>query len=320
MNLSVIITCFNDGAELMATLNSLFATSLPALCEVIVVDDGSLEPIKCDGRHFRVIRTEHRIGVGPARHLGALHAKSGYLLFVDSHSRFTHGWLQVANDAISKRPAAVLCGSCLGLGFNGSKVMNMDVTKPNAEYFGATWNFLGPDRKKLTEIQVFETIWALPKLGDDYELSGIMGACYIVPRHWYLLLNCGSHLTSYGCDEQELALKTWLAGGECRMLKGLRIGHKFKEPKTNQLMRANLYNATEFVVRNKLFLIHTILPESHQTALLKQLRTVREFTRARKMIEADWPHVELERARNRQLFKRDFSWFLDRFQLPFPQR
>lgn len=318
MTLSVVITSFNDNAELLATVQSLHATTQHV--EVVIVDDASSPPVMLPPAGHRIVRTERRIGVGPARHLGALNARGTFILFVDSHCRFTPGWFEASVSRILDRPTTVHCGSCLGLGYNGSKQMNMDVTKPNTEYFGATWNFCGPDRNNPRQEQVFETIWAPQRDGDDYELSGIMGACYIVPREWYLRLNCGANLISYGCDEQELALKTWLAGGDCRMLKGLRIGHKFKEARKNQIMLPALYNATDYVIRNKMFLIQTILPKSHAEILLRHLRFTREFTNARKAVEADWHRVEIERARNQVLFKRDFSWFLSRFGFSFPSR
>lgn len=319
MNLSVVITCHRDNLELDLTLRSLLETLRDPL-DVVVVDDASPYPVQGTILTREIIRTGRRIGVGPARYLGALHATGTHVLFVDSHSRFTPGWHAVALEAIKEQPHAVWCGTCLGLGYNGTKEMNMDVTKPNAEYHGATWNFYGPDRKFPNRMQVFESVWADKRDDDGYELSGIMGACYIVPREPYLHMNCGRHLVSYGCDEQELALKTWLGGGSVLMLKGLRIGHKFKEakPATSGLYGIP-YNSTSYVLQNKIFLILTILPKWAQQALLDKLRHERDYARVYRLVESTyWPLVEIERARNASLFTRRFDWFLERFGLSFP--
>lgn len=320
MSLSVVIACYADNAELDATVRSIHETTIE-VPEIIVVDDASPRPVQHVGDKTRIIRTARRIGVGPARYLGALHASGTHILFIDSHSRFEmNSWLAFTLEAINRRPAAVHCGVCLGLGFNGSKEMNMDVNKPNAVYHGATWTMYGPDRKFPNQKQVFESIWADKRDDDDYELAGIMGACYVVPRLWYAQLNCGRHLVSYGCDEQELALKTWLAGGEVRMLKGLRVGHLFKEAKK---MTSGLYgipyNASSYVLLNKIFLILTLLPKTHADILLSKLRQEREYLRVMRSLQMTyWPVVEIERARNVRLFTRDFNWFLDHFGLTFP--
>lgn len=319
--LTVVIASHSDNLELEETYSSIFKTVGSNKVEVVIVDDCSRMPVAHDRiSHCRVkiITTKNRIGVGPARYLGALHANGEYLLFVDSHCRFTPGWYEAAMNRIVDRPSTVHCGSCLGLGYNGSKEMNMNVDAPNATYFGATWNMFGPDRKNPKEIQVFESVWADERPGDDYELSGCMGACYFVPRDWYLNLNCGRNLLSYGCDEQELALKTYLAGGSVRMLKGVRIGHKFRQARKLTVLMPNTYNSTAFVIRNKMFLIQTLLPPDMAEILLSKLRHDREYAEAKRMMNYAWADVEIERERNRRLFTRDFPSFLKHFQLSFP--
>ena len=104
------------------------------------------------------------------------------------------------------------------------------------------------------------------------------------------------------------------------MLKDLRVGHKFREAKR---MTSGLYgvpyNATSYVLQNKIFLILTLLPKAHGDVLLSKLRQEREFSRILRSVEMSyWPVVELERARNASLFTRDFNWFLEHFGFTFP--
>src|SRR6185436_980615 len=108
-------------------------------------------------------------------------------------------------------------------------------------------------------------------------------------------------------------------GGEVRMLKELRIGHKFKEAKpATSGLHGIPYNSTAYVLQNKIFLIMTILPKWAADALLDKLRHEREYARIYRVVESNWPLLEIERARNASLFTRKFEWFLERFALTFP--
>lgn len=320
--LTVIIPCHNDSAELVETIRSIRATA-GSNVEIVVIDDASAKAVFVANE--KVYRTERRIGVGPARHLGALRANTDFLLFIDSHCRFQPGWYETARERIAFRPTTVHCGVCLGLGPTNHGTVNMDMDNPNARYYGATWNLVGPDKKFPKATQVFENVWWQEQDGDDYDIPAVMGACYFVPRDWYLKLHCGEFLNSYGADEQELSLKTWLAGGNCRMLKGVKIGHKFKpDPiaKRGKYGQASAspapYNATHHVTRNKLFLILTCLPQYSANILIAHLRQRPDFSTAYKTLMADWRVVEIERAYNQRLFTRDFNWLVSTFGLNMP--
>ena len=83
---SVVIPTFNRVALLSATLESVFAQRVTEL-EIIVVDDGSTDGtvkyLKSIGERVKVFRQLNQ-GPGPARNLGARHAKGTYLAFLDS--------------------------------------------------------------------------------------------------------------------------------------------------------------------------------------------------------------------------------------------
>lgn len=320
MTLSVIIASHSD-ADLPNTLDSLRATAGDAV-EALVVDDASLHPVSTD--KAKVIRTKHRIGVGPARTLGAIHAKGDYLLFVDAHCRFTPGWLEAALARIVGRERTLHCGVCLGLGLvekdrrlkGQNLALNMDINNPNAVYHGAQWNFFGHDRNKPSLTQVFECIWANPPAADDAQISAVMGAAYFWPRKWFLELNPLAHLRSWAGDEQSMSLKAWLSGGEVRLLSTVRIGHRFRHererPPFNRRMTDDVYN--------KLFLMHTILPLDKAAILQTKFKRDGTLMTALRRLADDWQHVEIERARNEQMFTRSFDSLLAQFNIPFPNK
>src|SRR5438128_3220069 len=103
MILSILITNLNDSVQLKETISSIRLTAPEA--EIVVVDDASTEPFSFSpegGGPDLFIRNEARCGVGPSRHIGALHAAGDWLLIVDSHMRFVPGWYDLARASLSE--------------------------------------------------------------------------------------------------------------------------------------------------------------------------------------------------------------------------
>ena len=283
MTLSVIIATHADNAELALTLNSLLLTTPDVSeLEVIVVDDASPVPVgtlgaALMGGHVRVHRNSRRIGVGASRHVGALMATGQFLLIIDSHMRFTPGWYQAAMLHASTHLMTLCCGVCLALDDT-----HKDVNHPDGAYYGATWNMAGHDRNRPSLRQVFETVWALELPGEDYEISAVMGACYFIARDFYLRLNPLQFFRGWGGDEASLSLKCWLAGGDMRLLKNVRIGHKFRSIK-----RVPFPVRSDEVLYNKLFTLHTCLPQDVVDRFLKKFQRGGHFQSALRMLYDD---------------------------------
>lgn len=305
MQLSVIITSRDDTMECIQTCHSIRET-VGSLVEIIIVDDASKDTIPGKLYDAQVIKMERRVGVGPARTVGALHASGTHLLFVDSHMRFKRGWYEAAYPKLESRPNTAHCGSCIGL-----SRQNMSLLVSRSKYYGATFDFYGPDPAKKNKWRVFECVWKGEEPGDDYEIPAMMGACYFFPKDWFLKLNPLRHFRSYGTDEASLSLKCWLAGGEIRFLKNVEIGHQFRE---KGIALGEMWHA----YYNKLFAIYTLLPKTHAEMLDKKMRGGGLYAAAKKSLYDDWHLVEVERAYNRSIFCRDFAWFLDKFKLSFP--
>lgn len=308
VSLSVIIPSYNDNEELAATVKSIRA-SAGNEPEIIVIDDGSQRQIpQQDGA--KVFRNSRRIGCGPSRYVGATYASGEYLLIVDSHMRFLPGWYEAAIGRL--QPNVLHCGGIMTVDKAGQP-------NPDRNYYGATWNFYGPyqggEHKGDPRFnQVLECVWAPQQPQDDYQLAAAMGACYYIQKEWFLHLNALRHLRLWGGDEQELSLKAWLSGGEIRLLKHSRIGHKFREgpmPGTFVMPWHVLYN--------KLFVAHTCLPVEKAMWLQMKMQRERQFGLALKALHDDWRLVETCRAYNRSIFKQSFQWFLSKFSLAFPK-
>ena len=96
--LSVVLPAHNEGAELLATVNSILQTcSSASQVEVVIADDlsddGSIEAVKARSlSNVRVVTTPERYGVARTRNLAANAAKGDILFITDGHVRFCEGW------------------------------------------------------------------------------------------------------------------------------------------------------------------------------------------------------------------------------------
>lgn len=311
MKLSIIIACVNEDAELNATIASIRETAGDR-AEICVCDDSSAFPLQCGADVL--VRNDLRIGCGPSRHVGALHASGDMLLFIDPHMRFAPGWFEEAAKVLNPADNVLWCATCVGL-----QTGQMDVTKVTKEYHGATFNFCGPDRHDERKMQIFEPVW-LDKDRWAYhneEIACVMGACYFIPRSLFLGLSPLRFLKSWGMDEAMLSLKVWLAGGGVRHLRTVRIGHKWRSNGERQpyaVKQGHPYY-------NKLFAIHTLCGKDLAQVFIEKMREhypPPEMVKAEAMIEDNWSLVETERADNLQVFQHDLHWLAGRFGLTLP--
>jgi glycosyltransferase involved in cell wall biosynthesis len=106
---SAIIACYNGEAYLPEALDSI-CTQTRAVREVIVVDDGSDQPIQPPvdwrGPPLRIIRTENR-GAAAARNLGVLSATGTFIALLDADDAWAPMKIEMQEDALSADPASV---------------------------------------------------------------------------------------------------------------------------------------------------------------------------------------------------------------------
>lgn len=299
--LSIIITALNEQEELIPTLESIKATSKDA-CEVIVIDDCSTIPVVAEGSNIKVVRNDVRVGVGPSRHKGAEIASGDYILLTDAHMRFDDGWYEAAMERIVGRTTTVHCGACLGL-----DEQCMDVKKPKGVYTGATLLFHNPQTN-----EIFEGKWIGDRKDeDDYEIACLMGASYFFPKEFFFHIGGLKSLKMWGSDEPYISTKTWLAGGDIRMMKSCRIGHKFRGVAPYSTWVPN-------ITYNKLRSITTIFNDDEAKLLISKFHPNGDLNAALKMLQDDINFVDAEKAYYRSIFKKDIKWLCDKFNIKYP--
>lgn len=283
--LSIIIPVLNDNAELNLTIESIRDTSPPDV-EIIVIDDKSDEPVKINDESVKLIRLEKRLGVGGTRHLGALSAGSNYLLFIDSHMRFDSAWYNNIMERLISNPQNIVwCGTCLGL-----DEKNMDINNPRGAYHGARLSLYEEKEK-----QVFEGKWIPEKEGDEYEISCLMGACYFFHKSWFFHIKGTESLKMWGSDEPLLSAKTLLAGGSIRLVKDVRIGHKFRQS-------ASYTTDNSYLIYNKLRSMYMLFPDELYLKLRDKIPDDANKKQALRMLENDREIIDDEKKYYRSIF------------------
>ena len=125
---SVVIPCFNGGAELPGALASLDAQTFRDF-EVVVVDDGSDDPATLgvlDGLGgARLVRQENR-GLAAARNAGMAVARGAYLLPLDCDDRLEAAFLERTLHALDARPEAAYAFCHLRLAGERRGVLHKD--------------------------------------------------------------------------------------------------------------------------------------------------------------------------------------------------
>jgi glycosyltransferase involved in cell wall biosynthesis len=107
MKASVIIPTYNEGDVILECLKSLEKQTLEDF-EVIIVDDGSTDgaidvtsKFTVKGLPVSLLYQKH-LGPGVARNLGAKHANSNVLVFVDADMTFSRNFLKELTKPILK--------------------------------------------------------------------------------------------------------------------------------------------------------------------------------------------------------------------------
>jgi GT2 family glycosyltransferase len=114
---SVIVPTFHRNQRLRDCLKGLSRLDFPrADFEVIVVDDGSLEPPYDEVRGFepflqiRLIALATNWGPATARNEGAAHARGAYLAFIDDDCVPDPDWLAAIDERLRQFPGALVGG------------------------------------------------------------------------------------------------------------------------------------------------------------------------------------------------------------------
>lgn len=311
--LTVVIPFLNEGDELIRTIESIYATAPSELFSVIAIDDASsirterLEKFD-DVTH---IRNETRIGAGASITKGAYLAETPFIVIFDAHMRFRQDhWCERLIAALKREPRTAFCTACVGLD-KGNPEANVENAKGGI-YYGATIALYdhkdGPENYR----NIIEAKWlnskSLPSLTDDFEIPCILGANYGVSKEWFKRIRGFEGLLMWGSCEPFISLKSWLAGGKCKIIPSIGIGHYFRPI-------APYITHSYYLLYNKMFVAKTLFPELLATDLVAFLGYNNDVAVAKKKIEADEKKIREYREYYESIFEKSIDDICDRFSI-----
>jgi len=198
---SIIIVNYNAKEKLLRCLESVLRCSQPD-CEVIVVDnqssDGIADLIEVDLPQVTLIRSKVNLGFGAGNNLGALRARSKYLVFLNPDTLVEQGWLEAllapfdTDDRVGLVTSKILLADQPGL-------IN---TCGNAVHFtGLTLcRGLGQPREAFGEMQ---------------EVDAVSGAAFAIRRDLFEALKGFDEDTFLYMEDTDLSWRARLAGWRC---------------------------------------------------------------------------------------------------------
>jgi glycosyltransferase involved in cell wall biosynthesis len=304
--ISIIMPYLNEE-DVINTINSINNT-IDTDYEIIAIDDYSDNITDLSMfKNVHHIRNPNRIGVDESRDLGVSLAKYNNILIIDSHMRFNKGWAKKIIDCIKREPKTIWCTTCLALGYG-----NMDIDRAKERYYGATILFTDKNcNPNLPAREILEPKWASKKDELEYEIPCILGANYAFDKNWYNYIHGLKGLKMWGTSEPFLSIKSWLAGGQCKITTEVEIGHKF---------RNNAPYATPIwtMVYNKLFLCKTTLDNELSEKLIGYMVKNAPFNLAMTNIINNSKFIEEERKYYDSIFRRNIYDYCSHFKINLP--
>lgn len=298
----------NEKNEPQLTIDSIYKTANSNFFDIIAIDDNSkVETPIIPRKEIKTIKNKERMGVDYCRQLGINEAQTPFVFICDAHMRFPDGWFNTLIDCITREPNTAWCTSCMQLGYG-----NMDLDRSKAEYTGATLLFLDKDvNLNKPSREILEPKWLPKRMELEYEIPCILGANYLFSKSWLDHIKGLEGLKMWGTSEPFLSLKTWMAGGKCKITRKTKIGHKFRD---NAPYSTHVWT----MVYNKIYLCKTILPEELSNKLLDFVPRNNNFKLAMAEIDKNRDIIEKAKQYYQGIFKLSIKDICDKFQINLP--
>jgi glycosyltransferase involved in cell wall biosynthesis len=220
--LTAVICFANEGEEVENTVASIRCTAGDDI-DIVLVNDASTDGTDYESvaarYSCRYLENESRIGPAHSRHKGVSWARTDNVIMLDAHMRFyAAGWHTCINTAIEADPDVLFCTRSRPLKAGGTRS-----GAPVGE--GASVTFLSG-----TFEQSLKPAWNITPLapsGSSY-IPCVLGGNYAVRRDFFLRTGGYRGLHRYGGEEPLISIKAWLAGGGCKVLHDVEIGHIYR--------------------------------------------------------------------------------------------
>lgn len=293
---SIVITAHNEGDNVRRTVESILANTDSPEFEIILVDDGSSDggfaflaehPYGSDGR-LRCHRLEPAFGYNRARHEGIRLARNDCVVILDAHIAVRPGWLATLVKALER--------------WGPYAVITPDISRLNED----SWSPNPSSRQIVTIDEKLDMVWQ-PPLYPTGIVPIVLGCCTLMLRRFYYQLGgFDLGLRRWGCDNVDLALKVYAAGGACYCEPSVAVGHLFRRA----FPYAMNYRALTY---NKLRTGYIHFSDESFRRLLHHLRDEPAFAEAMADFRADASELDHLRRAQREANRRDPDWYVRMF-------
>lgn len=300
--ISIIIPSLNEGDETLKTVESIKEFSNMRDIEIIVIDDYSDTGKWVDlPKYVHVIKNNFRLGRPISIQKGIDVAKYEAIMILNARMRFTQGWFEKYITHLNKYPEGLVCATCVYLNYGDDKITDEKVRK-----YGSTIKLFDPNAK----FKVFNNNWnTLPPENGIVDVC--LGASTAMTKKWWNHIHGLKGLQSWGSADAFLSMKTYMAGGESRILLDCEIGNIFRAnyyEGEKQLKYKQHYPANPAdTVCNKMFMIYTLLPRD-RINLIYELKKCKGYEMALHWFVNNMGIMEKERQYIRSIRKRSLTF------------
>jgi glycosyltransferase involved in cell wall biosynthesis len=242
--ISLIINSRNESKSILeATITRLLTTTARYATEIIVIDDGSSDPIAGLGQDVRLFRNQEPIGVSQSRRLGACVATGDVLVWLDAHMTFADDWLDQMLAYVESR--SLLCSAAWDYNLSTCLCWGVDID------WCAGRNYI----EGLSPGFIIRHRTSAP-LDDAAEVPMVIGSCYMMSRSSYNKLGGFSPLLRvWGQDDVDISIRAWISGLGVKCITKAQVGHLYR----SRFPYPVYYDHLEF---NQLVIIRSIFDES----------------------------------------------------------
>lgn len=208
---SIIVLNWNNLPYLRQCVESVFAHTRPPF-ELIIVDNGStdgsrryLNALAHKHRNVKVVLNERNIGAPAGRNCGLAVADGDFLVFLDSDTVVTEGWLERLLRWMEIDPTIGMVGPCS----NFASGQQISVTYRN-----------------LREMHQFAQEWCERNIGTGYEMPALISFCVLMRRS--VIDAIGGMDARFGLimhEDIDHSLRARVAGFRCWMALDAFVHH-----------------------------------------------------------------------------------------------
>jgi glycosyltransferase involved in cell wall biosynthesis len=320
MQATIIVAAYNEGEKLSKTLASVIEAAGSLDYQLVIADDastdGSIELAQKRFSRAQVVHNSDRKGASPTKALGASHARTDVLVFLDGHVKPEPGALERLVEDIGRLgDDAIVTPQLVALDANR--------WRNNLKQAGYGYG---------VELGKFDTWWitlgrmsAIWRKGRQfYESPALIGCAFAVHRDLYeRLYGFDRDMMSWGVEDIDLGLKCWLMGYSILHDPNAVVGHRFQQEFENYSV------PWEDLISNQLRMARKNLTQSVWSQWVGEARQRLTgslpghpegvWALAWQMFQENRASVEQERSYLHARRTRDEFWYAERFGLSWPR-